>query len=89
MKRRKWTAQEKLRIVLDGLRGDCPISELCNRHQISQGQYYNWRDKLMDEGGRIFEHGGVDRRTERLESENRRLKGIIGDLTVELKKNDW
>jgi len=89
MKRRKWTAKEKLEIVQAGLRGDCPVSELCNRHQISQGQYYNWRDKLLDEGERIFEHGGVTLQADRLEAENRRLKGIIGDLTVELKKNDW
>jgi transposase-like protein len=89
MKRRKWTAKEKLQIVLEGIRGNCPISELCTRHQVSQGQYYSWRDKLLGEAERIFEYGGVSRQTDRLEAENRRLKGIIGDLTVELKKNDW
>ena len=89
MKRRRWTAKEKLQIVLEGIRGNCPISELCNRHQVSQGQYYSWRDKLLGEAERIFEYGGVSRQADRLEAENRRLKGIIGDLTVELKKNDW
>lgn len=89
MKRRKWTPKQKLEIVLEGLRGEISISELCNRHQISQGQYYAWRDKLLADGEHIFEHGGIEHKTERLRDENRRLKGIIGDLTVELKKNDW
>jgi transposase-like protein len=89
MKRRKWTANEKLQIVLEGLSRTCSVAELCTRHQISQGQYYAWKDKLFNDGAKLFDHGGVDRQTERLEAENRRLKEIIGDLTVELKKNDW
>jgi len=45
--------------------------------------------QAFNDGERLFEHGGVDKRQERLEKENRKLKEAIGDLTMELKKNDW
>ena len=89
MKRRDWDPKKKLEIVLEGLKGEVAVAELCNRHQITQSQYYAWRDRLLADGPRVFDRGGVDQQVERLEAETKRLKGIIGDLTVELKKNDW
>ena len=89
MSRRKWSAEEKLKIVLEGLRGDTKIAELCNRHQISQTQYYQWRDRLLEQGANVFERGGLDKKSERQESQIRKLKAIIGEMTVELKKNNW
>lgn len=88
MKRRKWTAQQKLQIVLQGLKGNVTVSEFCNRHQISQTQYYQWKDRLLKDGSKIFGHGGPDREADRLRREILKLKSIIGDLTVELKKSD-
>ena len=88
MKRRQWKPEEKLKIVMEGLRADCTVSELCNRHQITQTQYYQWRDKLLSDGSKVFAHGGVDKTEERLKSEVNKLKTIIGDLTVELKKTN-
>ena len=89
MEHRKWTPKQKLAIVLDGLKANTSIAELCSRHQISQTQYYKWRDRLMAEGDKIFSHGGPDKAQERLHNENRKLKTIIGELTVELKKNEY
>lgn len=89
MKRRQWTSKEKLNIVLQGLKGEISVAELCNRHQISQSQYYKWRDRLFAEGTKIFDHGGPGRVEQRLQKEVRKLKGIIGDLTVELKKSEY
>ena len=89
MKRRQWTPEEKLKIVVEGLSGTSSISELCNRYQITQTQYYQWKDKLLGDGHKVFTRGGIDKETDRLEKENKKLKGIIGDLTVELKKNDF
>jgi len=40
--RRKYTAEEKIRIVLEGLRGEIPISELCRREGIAPTMYYRW-----------------------------------------------
>lgn len=44
MKLRKWDAKTKAIIVLEGLKGK-PVATLCQDHQISQGQYYQWRDQ--------------------------------------------
>jgi transposase-like protein len=88
MKRRKWSSTEKLQIVLEGLKATMPLAELCTRHQISQSQYYQWRDRLLHNGAKVFEQGGPQAEEERLRRDNQRLKALIGELTVELKKND-
>jgi len=54
MKKRNWTGKEKLMVVLEGLRGDMTIAEVCNRQQISQNQYYRWRDRLLSQGARCL-----------------------------------
>ena len=87
--KKKWTGKEKLAIVLRWLKGECSVSELCNVHGITQGMYYKWRDQLLSDGAKLFERGGIDHVRERLEHENRKLKETIGELTIELKKNDW
>ena len=79
--KKQWTGREKLALVLEGLKGECRISELCNEHGVSQGMYYKWRDQLLTDG--------ADHARERLERENRKLKETIGELTIDLKKNDW
>ncbi len=86
MKKRNWSSKEKLEIVLEGCRNDVSMSEVCNRHGISQTTYYKWRDKLFSASDAIFAHGGINRSEERLKAENQKLRTIIGDLTVELKK---
>jgi transposase-like protein len=75
-------------VVIEGLRGR-PVGELCSEYQIGQSMYYKWRDQFLANASRVFQADKVDHRTERLADENRRLKGVIGDLTLELKKNDW
>jgi transposase-like protein len=87
--KKQWTGKEKLGIVLQGIKGETSISALCNEHGITQGMYYKWRDQLLSDGAKLFDRGGVDHAKERLEKENCRLKQAIGDLTLELKKNDW
>ncbi|MDG1339440.1 MAG: transposase, partial [Paracoccaceae bacterium] len=48
--RRQFSAQEKIRIVLDGLRGEISISELCRREGIAESLYYNWSKDFMEAG---------------------------------------
>jgi hypothetical protein len=62
------------------------MSELCTRHQISQSQYYQGCDRLLQNGSKVFEQGGPQAGEERLCRDNQRLKALIGELTVELKK---
>jgi transposase len=83
MKRRKWMGKEKLQIVLEGLRGQVPLGELCARYQLSQSQYYQWRDQLLNHGARVFDRGGPEQTEQRLRAELRHLKTLVGELTVE------
>ena len=87
MKQRQWKSEMKAMIVLEGLKGRA-VAELCNAHQISQAQYYQWRDQFLSNAGRVFETQTHDQRMTHLQRENAKLKTLIGNLTVELKKND-
>lgn len=88
MKRRQWSSNEKLKIVLEGLSGQIEISKLCAKYQIAQTQYYQWRDQLLKFGNQAFEQKNVTKKEQMLEQKVVKLKRIIGDLTIELKKND-
>ena len=53
MKRRKWDSKTKAGIVLEGLSGRS-VSELCSEYEISQNQYYLWRDKFLQDSHKAF-----------------------------------
>ena len=89
MKRKLWQTQEKLKIVLEGLSGQIEISKLCQKYQLNQAQYYQWRDLLLKFGHQAFETKDQSKKEARLEMENQPLKRIIGDLTVDLKKTEY
>jgi transposase-like protein len=88
VKRRQWTSAQKLKIVLEGLSGQIEISKLCSKYQIAQTQYYQWRDQLLKFGKSAFEQKDVSKREQKLNQENRRLKNLVGELTLELKKTE-
>ena len=48
--RRQYSAEEKIRIVLDGLRGEHSVSELCRREGIAESLYYNWSKEFLEAG---------------------------------------
>ena len=85
MKRKKWDSKTKAMIILQGLKGK-PVAEICLEHQISQAQYYQWRDQFLANAHQVFTENG--KKGEILTRENARLRKIIGDLTVELKKTE-
>jgi transposase-like protein len=87
MHRRKWDAKTKALIVIEGLKGK-PVAELCTEHQISQAQYYQWRDQFLANAPKAFEVHEQSQREARLARENTRLKTLVGELTLELKKSD-
>ncbi len=87
MKRRRWDSKTKARVVLEGLRGRA-VSEICSEYQISQAQYYQWRDKFLSEAHQAFETDKDGGEVNRLRKKNARLQQIIGALTVELKKTE-
>ena len=87
MPRRKWDPRIKATVVLQGLKGR-PMADICTEHQISQAQYYQWREQFMKKMPELFSN--TERHEQSLARENSRLKKIIGELTLELKKiNGW
>jgi transposase-like protein len=83
-KYRTFTAQQKLEIVVAGLRGDVSVKELCRQHAIAETLYYSWREKLL-EGGREALAGKEERRGEReLKRKIAQLERALGRKTYEL-----
>jgi transposase len=50
--RRQYSAEEKIRIVLEGLRGEASIAELCRKEGIAQSMYYGWSKEFLEAGKR-------------------------------------
>ena len=87
MKRRKWDAKTKATIVLEGLKGK-PVGAMCQDYQISQAQYDQWRDQFLANTPKTFEVAQQTDREARLQREKARLKHLVVELTLELKKSD-
>jgi transposase len=92
--RRVYSSEEKIRIIIDGMRGEMTIAELCRREGISQGIYYKWSKDFMDAGKRRLT-GDTMREANTtevkgLKDENRSLKELVAELSLknrDLKKN--
>ncbi len=82
MGNRKWTAEQKMSIVLEGIRGENSISEICRNHSISQTQYYKWRDSFYR--GAMQELSGKKARNESSldKAKVNELERIIGKQTI-------
>ena len=89
MKRRNWTSKQKSQIVLEGLSGQIDITALCQKYQVSQTQYYKWRDLFLANCHQSFEIKKQSQKEQHLESQVSKLRNIIGDLTIELKKSEY
>ena len=93
--RRKFSAEEKIRIVLEGLRGEETIAELCRREGISPNLYYNWSKEFLEAGKRRLQ-GNTKRQATSTEvtdlrRENSQLKEMLAEMALRirwLKKND-
>ncbi len=88
--RRKFSAEEKIRIVLDGLRGEDSIAELCRREGINTNQYYRWSKDFLEAGkkrlsGDTVREANSDEVVD-LKRENKDLKQAVAELYL---RNDW
>jgi transposase len=83
--RRKWTAAEKLRIVLAGMQPNIEVSELCRREGINPTQYYGWKKQLLSSATKVFDERATrpNASEERKEAELRRMKSVIAEITAE------
>jgi transposase-like protein len=82
MKLRKWSADEKLAIVMEGLKEKRSVSEICREHKISQTLYYRWRDKFLEGGKRALVNGASDDNGYKAEIE--KLQKIIGKQAIQI-----
>jgi len=87
--RKQYGAEEKIRIVLDGLRGEDSIAELCRKEGISQGIYYKWSKDFLEAGKkRLSGDTARDASTDEVKSlrrEARDLKEVVAEQTLELR----
>jgi transposase-like protein len=82
MKLRKWTAEEKMAIALEGFKGQPSVAEIWREHQISQTVFYRWRDRFLESGQKGLLNGGQTDETEALKAEVEKLQKIIGRQTI-------
>ncbi len=88
--RRKFSSEEKIRIVLDGLRGESSIAELCRQEGINSNLYYRWSKDFLEAGkkrlsGDTVREANSDEVVD-LRKENTNLKQAVAELYL---RNDW
>src|SRR5215204_1056994 len=85
--RRQFSAEEKIRIVLSGLRGEDSIAELCRREGIAQNLYYRWSKDFLEAGKKRLAGDTARAATSEevigLRREATALKEVVADLTLE------
>ena len=93
--RRNYSSEEKIRIIIEGLRGEMSIAELCRKEGISQGIYYKWSKDFMEAGKRRL-NGDTMREANtsevhELKGQNLELKEIVAELNLEVRrlKKKW
>ena len=88
--RRKFSTEEKIRIVLDGLRGETSIADLCRREGLHPTMYYKWSKAFMEEGknrlnGDTIREVGSDE-VKGFREENDEFKMAVAELTIRVRK---
>ena len=85
--RRRFSAEEKIRIVLEGLRGEVSVAELCRREGIASNLYYRWSKEFLEAGKKRLNGDTVREATSDevkvLRLENRELKEVVAEITLE------
>lgn len=84
--RKKYSAEEKVRIVLEGLRGEEKVAELCRREGIHQNMYYKWSKEFLEAGKQRLvgdtKRDADSQEVEAMRSENEQLKAVVAELTL-------
>ena len=92
--RKVYSSEDKIRIIIEGMRGEVSIAELCRKEGIAQANYYKWSKDFMEAGKKrlngdtIREANTTEVQT--LKQENQDLKEFVAELSLEnrkLKKN--
>lgn len=88
--RRKFTAEQKIQVVLEGLRGELSVAELCRREGIAPTMYYRWSKAFLDTGKngltRDTQRDATDDEVKRLREENEALKRGLAEAVLEVQR---
>lgn len=86
--RKRFSAEDKIRIVLEGFRKEIPVTELCRREGISSPLYYSWLKEFMEAGKARLKgdslRNATDNEVKGLRAENTRLKELVGEQALEI-----
>jgi transposase-like protein len=88
MGNRKWDAKTKTSIILEYLEHQVPVATLCNKYQISHGLFAYWLKAFQSKAHKAFDAVKETKKEQRLLEENKKLKRIIAELAIELKKTE-
>ncbi len=87
--RKHYSAEDKIRIVLDGLRGEDSIAELCRREGIAQSMYYVWSKEFLEAGKRRLAgdtaRAATTDEVKGLRRESTALKEVVADQALEIR----
>ena len=82
MLRKHWTAEEKIRIVLESLNTSIGIAELCRKYAVNPTVFYAWKEKFIEAGKQALTRSRRKEGEGELQAENEHLKQLIGELTI-------
>ena len=84
--RKRYSAEDKIRIVMEGIRGDDPVSVICRREGIHANMYYKWLKDFMEAGKERLKgesrRGATRGEVDEIRLENERLKQLVADLSL-------
>ena len=87
--RKHHSAEDKIRIVLDGLRGESSIAELCRRESIAESLYYAWSKEFLEAGKKRLAgdtaRAATSDEVKALRQETRQLKEVVAEQALELR----
>jgi transposase-like protein len=81
----RWTADDKIRIVMESLTTSITLAELCRKYNLKPNVFYRWKQKFMEAGKLALTtagSSGENNINKQLQAENERLKRLIGELTI-------
>ena len=81
--RHRYTAEEKIRIVLEGFRREVTVSDLCRREGIKPHSYYAWTKEFMEAGKERLTRDATQQEVHQLKRENVELKQLVAELSLE------
>ena len=92
MTKKRWTVEDKAKIVMESLTTSTSTVDICKKYGLSPNTFYPWREKFLRRGGKAALAGSPGARTVRaVQKENDTLKTLVGEITLanDLLKKPW